>query len=169
MFIVKTGPQDEGTRLLRRVKRFLGHIPPHFELFASIHPKRFEMFLNEIFYLTTHKQIDPDFFILLRLHIATKEGFTYCQEFNKRLLLSKGYTPEQVGEVESLSGSLPLDDRHQQLFTYTIKAMETPEAFGSEDIETLKASSWSDADIYDAIDHGAFLYKFSKVLKAYAR
>ncbi len=169
MFIVEIDPQEEGARLLKRVKRFIGHIPPHFELFATIHPKRFEMFLNEILYLSTHKQIDPDFFIFLRFYIATKEGFTYCQDFNKALLLSKGYSSEQISALIDSHEALPLDDRHQSLFAYTLKAINRPNAFGIEDIDALKALSWDDADIYDAIDHGAFLYKSSKVLKAYGK
>lgn len=169
MFIVETDPQEEGARLLKRVKRFIGHIPPHFELFATIHPKRFEMFLNEILYLTTHKQIDPDFFIFLRFYIAAKEGLTYCHDLNKALLLSKGYLVEQISAMIDSYETLPLDDRHQSLFAYTLKAINTPSTFGVEDIDALKALSWDDSDIYDAIDHGAFLYKSSKVLNAYAK
>jgi len=168
MFIFETNPPEEAQALLKRVKRFLGAIPPHFELFATLNPKRFEMFLNEIFYLSMHKTINPDFFALMRFHISAKEGFAYCYNFNMALLLKKEYRQEQLDTFEKDSQSLPLDARHLILFNTAIKALDTPSNFGKEDIEIAKKEGWSDADIFDAIDHGAFLYKFSKILKAYS-
>jgi len=168
MFIIEMNPKEEAERLLKRVKRFMGSIPPHFELFATVNPKRFEMFLNEILYLSTHKSIHPDFFAFLRFYIATQEHFTYCYHFNKKLLLSRAYSDELLSAFERDKSLLPLNIRHQKLFEFTLAAIDSPENFNGETIAVLKSLKWNDADIYDAIDHGAFLYKFSKVLNAYS-
>ncbi len=169
MFMIETNPAEGSKQLLRRIEKFLGHVPPHFELFATLNPKRFEMFIQEIFYLAMHKQINPDFFACMRLFISAREGFTYCYHFNTRLLLQKGYTQDDLDALEASSDHLPMDEKHQVLFATALKAIDRPDAFGTEDLEAAKKTGWSDADVFDAIDHGAFLYRFSKILKAYAR
>jgi len=50
-----------------------------------------------------------------------------------------------------------------------MKAVYAPEDFTAETIEALKALEWNDADIFDAVDHGTFLFRFAKVLRAYIR
>ena len=65
--------------------------------------------------------------------------------------------------------ALPLDAKQQALFTEATDAIDKPSEFKAETIENLKLIDWTDADIFDAIDHGAFLFRFSKVLKAYSK
>lgn len=167
MFIVNPQPNREMEVLLKSIKRKIGNIPPHWEIYASINPTRFKMFLEEINYLTNHPNIHPDFFALLRYYVTTQSDFTYCYNFNQALLISKGYALDVLKSFET-SAILPLDEKHQELFSAVLIALDEPENFTSEKISELKTLGWSDADIFDAVDHGAFLFKFSKVLKAYA-
>ncbi len=169
MFIIETNPPEETHKLLKRLERFLGAVPPQHALLATLNPKRFEMFLNEIFYLVMHKTINPDFFAFMRFYIAAKEGFTYCYKFNSALLLKRKYSQEQLDNFEKDSSTLPLDEKHLALFNTAIKALEKPNDFDANDINKMKKLGWSDADIFDAIDHGTFLYKYSKIIKAYSK
>lgn len=169
MFIIESNPNREMKILLRGVKAKLGQVPPHFELYATLNPKRFKMFLEEITYLANHENIDTDFFALLRYYVASKNGFSYCVKFNRALLLSKGYTDEKLKLLLSSVTHFPLDERHQKLFIAVIQTLEEPEKFTLQVTENLKALHWTDADIFDAVDHGAFLFRFSKVLKAYIK
>ncbi len=168
MFFIESNPAEETQAILKRVKKFLGEVPPHFELFATLNPKRFEMFINEIFYLAMHKSIHPDFFALMRFYISTQEGYNYCREFNHALLVKKGYSQEALEVFKNNPDTLPMDERHQVLFTQAILALQNPQSFGMDNTETLENYGWTHSDIFDAIDHGAFLYRFSKILKAYA-
>ena len=167
--MIKPNPNNEMKVLLRGIRQKLGHVPPHFELFATINPTRFKMFLEEINYLTNHPHIQSDFFTLLRYTIATDNAFTYCINLNKTFLLAKGYTLENLHGLEGTEKNLPLDERHQALFDAVLKAVYTPDEFTVEVIDALKILDWNDADIFDAVDHGAFLFRFSKVLKAYSK
>ena len=169
MFMIKTNPNSEMKILLRGIRHKLGHVPPHFELFATINPRRFKMFLEEINYLTNHPHIKSDFFTLLRYTIASDNGFTYCINLNRAFLLAKDYTLETLHNLEGTEKKLPLNERHQALFDAVMKAVYTPENFTLEVIDALKILDWSDSDIFDAVDHGAFLFRFSKVLKAYSK
>jgi len=169
MFIIEPNLNREMKILLRGMKQKLGQIPPHFELFATVNPTRFKMFIDEITYLSTHAHINPDFFTLLRYTVAKDNGFVYCIELNRAFLLNKGYTLEQLHALEGTQKTLPLDERHQALFNAVMTALYRPENFTVEAIDALKILDWSDADIFDAVDHGAFLFRFSKVLKAYSK
>jgi hypothetical protein len=169
MFMIEPTPNKEMKILLRGIKQKLGHVPPHFELFATVNPTRFKMFIEEITYLSTHAHINPDFFTLLRYVVASDNGFGYCIKLNQEFLLAKGYTLEQLHELEGMQKTLPLDERHQALFDAVRTALYTPESFTVESINALKILDWSDADIFDAVDHGAFLFRASKVLKAYTK
>lgn len=167
MFILASNPNEAMQKVLKHVARGTNTIPPHFELFATLHPKRFEMFLEEIFYLSMHKSINPDFFAMQRFYVAAQKNFNYCYEFNKMLLLSKGYTQEQLEAFEKSVDGFMLDDKHKLLFETSLIAINQPERFNNDVIKTLEALGWTSEDIFDAIDHAAFMFKFSKVLKAY--
>lgn len=169
MFIVESNLDTEMKVLLRGVKQTLGHVPPHFELFASVNPIRFKMFMQEIAYLSKHEHINPDFFALLRYYVASQNGFHYCIKFNHALLLSKGYSLEQLSLLAVSAENVPLDERHQALFVEAVNALDNPEGFTAKTIASLKSLIWTDADIYDAVDHGAFLFKFSKILRAFSK
>ena len=167
MFIITPKPNREMQVLLRGVRAKLGHVLPHWELFASINPTRFKMFLEEINYLSAHPNIEKDFFTFLRYTIATNNGFDYCMRFNRQLLFAAGYTLEDLQAVEGTDNAIPLDEKHQALFDAALTALYEPENFTAETIASLDRIGWSDADIFDAVDHAAFLFKFARILKAY--
>lgn len=167
MFIIKPEPTREMRVMLRGIKMKMGEVPPHWELYAGINPRRFKMFMEEINYLTSHEHINPDFFTFLRYYIATAHGFGYCKRFNHAYLLSKGYTVEQLESLVASKEALPLDERHRILYAEVINAMDDPSGFTSDTIEHLHSLGWDDADVYDALDHAAFLFKFHKILEAY--
>jgi hypothetical protein len=154
--------------IAKRVKSDLGILPPHWELFLFLNKERFLLFLKEIEYLINHPSVKPDYFAFLRLFIADSEGFEYCKGFNTKLLLSKGYKKEDIRDFLN-EKKPPLDDRHNTLFEKTIVALYEPDSFSLDEIEKLNEVGWSQSDIFDSIDHGAFLFKFYKILRAYRR
>ena len=169
MFIVEKELTTEGKILLRIIKRKMGFVPPHFELFAALNPKRLKMYLEELEHISSHSSIDADFFVFIRFITATKESFDYCINLNTKMLKSRGYSDEQIKSVADSLENLPLDSRHKELFIATIDAMANSKSFTKEKIDKLQDIGWSHEDIWDALDHGAFLYKYSKILSAYSR
>ncbi len=168
MFIYQPKLKNKTEEIIEKVKNEFGVMPIHWELLASISPKRFEMFITEIRYILSHPNINSDFFVMLRLYIANQENFSYCKSFNTKLLLSKGYDKNEIKSLKEDISTIPLDSRHQLLASKAMKAIYQSKNFSENDILELKELSWSDGDIYDAIDHGAFLFKFSKILQAYS-
>ena len=62
MFIYKPTTTKDIENTLNSTKEHFGVVPPHWELLATISPKRFEMFMSEISYLLNHPNIHSDFF-----------------------------------------------------------------------------------------------------------
>ena len=166
MFIIEKELSLEGKLLTRVIKKKMGFVPKHFELFASLNPARLKMYLQELEYISTHKNIEPDFFTFIRLAVASKEGFEYCINLNRQILLTRGYTKEQLGALLK-QNELPLNSKHKALFVATLDAMRKAESFTKESVDSLLNLGWSYEDIWDALDHGAFLYKYAKILEAF--
>lgn len=167
MPLIDPRPDRHAERLLRIIEKRLGSVPPHFRFFAALNPERFRNFLDEIAYIAEHPRIDPDFFIFLRRIVAERHGYDYCRSFNETMLRQRGYTPDRIRNVLEDPGTLPLDEAHRRLMTTVLRTTETPESLDAKTLETLHRYGWSDADIFDAIDHGAFLFRYSVLLRAY--
>jgi len=162
-------PSELSKKLIEEVKSQFGTIPPHFEIFAVVNPERFKIFLDEIVYLSNHKSIVPDLFAFLRLYTAKREEFSYCQLFNTKLLLSKGYTKDEVEKSISDIEAIPLDDRHKALAKNAVKAIFSPQTFNDKEIESLLSLGWSHSDVYDAVDHVAYLLRYGRVIQVFLK
>lgn len=169
MFIVELNPNESVRALLAPIEQKMGGVPEHLQLLATVNPKRLQMFMQEIFYLSTHERINPLLFVFIRFYVATKEGFSYCERLNKSLLLKAGINMSMEIDLESFWEKLPFDDAHKLLAKKAELAVWEPERFTQEDINMLLSHNWQHSDIYDAIDHMAFLFKNAKIIKAYSR
>ncbi len=168
MFLYQPTLTKEMEIILENIKKELGLVPPHFKLLLSVNPTRFQMFIKEIKYLLNHPSINSDFFAMLRLYIANRENFAYCKSFNTKLLLAKGYSRDVLKELKEDIENIPLNAKHKLLAQKAIKAIYEPKEFNLCDIQKLKGVSWSDSDIYDAIDHASFLFKNAKIIQSYS-
>jgi len=168
MFIIQKELSPEAKVFLRVLKRKMGSVPPHFEFFATVNFKRFKMFIDEISYIANHPNISSDFFTFIRYYISTNNGFDYCVSLNSNTLLEQGYSKTDLQNALN-NQILPLEEKFTTLFTKTIKAIEKPQYFCKDDLQELYKLGFSDIDIWDSIDHAAFLFKFYKLLNAYKK
>jgi hypothetical protein len=168
MFMIESDPALKTKPVLKMIRKRFGSVPPHFELLATLSPKRFEHFIQELFYLTSHEKIDPDLFAFLRFYIAAHEDFDYCLTFNTKLLRAKNYSEDVLESVKEDIANLPLDEQHILLASKALKAIYDSTSFGKKDIDELQGAGWNAADIYDAIDHAAFLFRHARVINAYS-
>ena len=59
------------------IKRSLGFVPPHFELFATLDLEAMKEFLANSHYMMHHQKIDKNLLPYMRLYIAKKECRSY--------------------------------------------------------------------------------------------
>ncbi len=159
---------DQLKRLLRKVKVIYGNIPPQMEFLGNIDVVYLEEFLTNVLRIAKHPNIDPSLFGFLRLHVAFREGYAYCKQFNTQFLLAKGFDQSQLDVAIEDIAAVPFDARHQALAAFAMRAIYEGGAIGSEDFEALKASGWSQKDIFDVIAHTGDILKNGRILTAYS-
>ncbi len=170
MFYVQSNHDqaDQLKRLLRKVKVIYGNVPPQMEFLDSIDTEYLEEFLYNALRIAKHPHIEPSLFGFLRLHVACREGYAYCKQFNTQFLLAKGYEQSQLDAAIEDIAAVPFDERHQALAVFAMRAIYEGGDIGADDFEALKAMGWSQKDIFDAVAHTGDILKNGRILTAYS-
>ena len=169
MFMVtpNTTQAERLKKIFRRVRAIYGTIPTQMEFLGNIDAEYLEAFIANVIRTARHPHINPDLFGFLRLHLAFREGYAFCQQFNTDFLLSRGYTQEQLNAVINDIAAVPFDARHQALADHALHAILQPDTITQSDLDTLYALDWSQKDIFDALSHTGDLLKNGRILTAY--
>jgi len=155
-------------KLFKKIQIVYGTVPPQMEFLGNIDADYLEEFLKSVIKIMKHPHIDPDLFGFLRLYVAFKEDYPYCKNFNTKLLLGKGYSQEQLNKSIQNIVNIPLDDKHQFLGIYAIKAIYDSKQFTPKDFDTLYDLGWTQKDIFDAIEHAGTIFRNGRILTAYS-
>ncbi len=155
-------------KLLRKVKVIYGDVPPQMAFLGHIDVVYLEEFLTNVLRIAKHPNIDPDLFGFLRLHVAYREGYAYCKQFNTKFLLAKGYTQSQLDAAIAEIAAVPFDAKHQALAAFAMRAIYEGGTIAAEDFESLMGLGWSQKDIFDAIAHTGDILKNGRILTAYS-
>lgn len=172
MFIeINDSVQDSKTlnRLLKKIRLIFGEVPPHYELLGNISVNVLNDYLDGILKLIKHKTINPDYFGFLRLHIANKYNFTYCINFNTKLLQLRGYESSIIKDSLVDINSFPFESKLIILAKKTIKAISDSTNFTEADFEKLYSIGWSNKEIFDSIEHAGNMLKNGPILLAYLK
>ena len=169
MFMVtpNTAQADRLKKIFRRVKAIYGTIPAQMEFLGNIDAQYLEAFIANVVRIARHPNIEPDLFGFLRLHTAWREDYAFCKQFNSDLLLTRGYTQEQLDAAIADIATVPFDSRHQALAVHAIRSIFEPQTITQESLDTLMAMGWTQKDIFDALSHTGDLLKNGRILTAY--
>jgi len=156
-------------KMHKMISRMFGAVPANMEFIGNIEADYLEDFLKMIGRIQQHKNISPDLFGFLRLHVAFKEDYPFCKMFNTKYLQSKGYTQEQLDEVIKNVGLVPFDDKHQALAKHALKALYESREVTQDDFGSLYKMGWSQRDVFDAIEHTGTLFRNGRIMLAYSK
>ncbi len=170
MFMVqKNEAQKERLEKMHKmISRMFGTVPANMEFIGNIEADYLEDFLKMIGRIQQHKNISPDLFAFLRLHVAFKENYPFCKMFNTKYLLSKSYAQEQLDEVITDVGLVPFDDKHKALAKHALKALYASREVSQEDFDNLYKMGWTQRDVFDVIEHVGTLFRNGRIMLAYA-
>ncbi len=155
--------------MLEELKKSFINIPPHFKLLVALDPIEAESSLSYLFRLMQHPTINTDLFPFIRLYVASREDYKYCINFNTELLKSKGYTDEIIDRTRHDITTVPFENKIKILAEKGMKAIYSSSDFGLEDLRDLYKLNWSDTEIFEVINHAAFLLKNGKIISAYLK
>ena len=171
MFMVqKNEAQKERLeKMYKMITLMFGAVPSNMEFIGNIEADYLEDFLKMVQRVQEHKNINPNLFVFLRLHVAFKEDYTFCKILNTKYLLAKGYSQEQLDEVIADVVSVPFDDKHKALAKHALKALYQSREVTQNDFDALYKMGWTQKDVFDAIEHTGTLFRNGRIMMAYMK
>jgi alkylhydroperoxidase family enzyme len=158
MALVKTTPPEEAqgqlAELYAEVEQMFGRVPNNVRL-LGVSPALLENQLQLIGYYREHPNLTTPFLAMTRMLVSKACHSPYCQNLNSGLLLSAGFTKEQIEAMQADPTEAPLDDKQKALLLFVLKACDNPHSVVAEDVDRLRSLGWSEVDIVDAVAHGA--------------
>lgn len=130
-------------------------IPKPLQL-SSASPDLFDITSRQMKYFMSHPTLSPLLQAYIRMLVAFRTEYPYCVDLNTRLLKTLGNLDDgQVTAARNDPEAARLDEKDKGMLKFVVKAVSAPEDVGTGDIEALRRTGWSDADIFDAASLGA--------------
>ena len=161
MSLIKTVIPEEAEGQIKEVYdqmlKIAGMVPKPLQL-MSASPKIFDIGTQSTQYYMQHPTLNPVLLACIRFVSATHCEYPYCIDMNQKMLMVMGgLNEEQVQQLISEPTSIELPDKDKAMLLFVIKAIQTPEDIQKEDLDTVRNMGWSDQDIFEAANHGAFM------------
>jgi alkylhydroperoxidase family enzyme len=158
MALIQTTPPEKAegklAELYAELDQMFGRIPNSARM-LGVSPALLDNQLQMIDYYRTHSTLSPAFIAAIRLLVSKACHSQYCQNFNTGFLLHGGYTKEQIEAMQADPSRVPFDEKQKTLLLFVLKACDTPHSVVAADVDRVRAQGWTDADIMDAVAHGA--------------
>ncbi len=158
MALIQTTPPEKAegqlAELYAEVEQMFGMVPNNVRL-LGVSPALLENQLQLIGHYVGHPTLTPPFLPLVRMLVSKACHSPYCQNLNTGLLLKAGLTKEQIAAIQADPTQAPLDEKQMALLLLVLKACDNPHSVTAQDVDHLRSLGWSDADIVDAVAHGA--------------
>lgn len=159
MSIVATVAPEQATGrvadIYAQMQQFLGRVPNAMRLFSAS-PAVLENQWQNTSYYFQHPTLTLPLLATIRMLVSLANDCDYCIGFNEGLLIERaGFTPDQIAATKRDPAAAPLGDKDKAMLLFVLKATHTPKAVTLADIEALRASGWSDTDIFEAVNLGA--------------
>lgn len=159
MSLLKLTPPEKAegklAELYAEAEAFFGSVPNNVRLYG-VSPALLENQFHLIGHFSGHATLSAQFLAMIRLLVANSTGSSYCEGFNSGMLLQqKWFSAEHIEAAKSDPENAPLDSKEKSLLLFVLKGVNAPQSVTAADINALKDLGWSEADIFDALAHGA--------------
>jgi uncharacterized peroxidase-related enzyme len=135
-------------------EEMFGAVPNNVRM-LGVSPAVLENQLEFAGYFRAHPTLSESFLAMVRLLVAKSTESPYCEKLNTGMLRRLGVPADQVNALKDNPQSAPLNDKEQALLTFVLSATRDPHSVNAADVEELRKLGWSEADIFDAVAHGA--------------
>ncbi len=134
-----------------------GSVPKPLQM-LSVSPKIFDINMQALHYYFQHPTLSANLLAAIRFISATHCEYPYCIDMNKKILTQMaGMSEQQVEQLMKDPESLEMPDKDKAMLAFVKKAVQTPEDVQQPDVDKLRNLGWSDSDIFEAVNHGAFM------------
>jgi alkylhydroperoxidase family enzyme len=144
----------------------MGFIPNAFKVFSPSAHVLDNQFKNLGFFMR-HKTLGGKLLAFIRYLVSEQEQCKYCIGMNAGILLQYGVLPEDLESIRENPSLAPLEHKELQLLLFVLKVIRDSNSVVQADVDALKESGWSDADIVEATYHGTTQVGVDKIFNAF--
>lgn len=171
MPLIKTITPEAATgelaELYAQILAIRGRVPNSSQIW-SISPELYKQQLSFINYYVTHKTLSTSLLASIRMLISSATDCQYCIDFNKAMLINLcGWQLEDVAHLAATRQSPKLSEKENKLLTFVLKSVKNCKKADVADLDELRAVGWDDADILDAVQHGARMAAIDIILNTF--
>ena len=159
--------ENEKVKLfLTSFEESVGSIPTTVQLAANSEGL-FEQLIGQISYYSSHQKLSPELLGFIRYIAAREFENAACITFNGDLLLRMGVTEEELESSLTAPAQAPLKAEEQALLAFVVEGLRDQGSASVEKMESLRTLGWRDSDIYDAVNHGFFIFGPGKMMELF--
>jgi len=138
-----------------QIEQAFGRVPNAMRLFSSS-PALLEQNWQQLGYYMQHPRLSFPLLAFIRMLVSERHECSYCIGMNESLLINMGgFSAEEVLAARRNPADAPLPEKEKTMLLTVLKTVETPKALDKVALDRLRALGWADADILDAVYHGA--------------
>jgi uncharacterized peroxidase-related enzyme len=156
--ISTVAPQDATGRVAEiygQIQEAFGRVPNAFQLYSAS-PAVLENQWQNTGYYFRHPSLGFPLLASIRMLVSSQNDCAYCIGMNEAMLIQRaGFTPEQTAAMKRDPAAAPLPEKDKAMLLFVLKATQTPQAIGPDNVAALRRLGWSEQDIFDAVNHGA--------------
>ncbi|EIJ41218.1 hypothetical protein BegalDRAFT_0297 [Beggiatoa alba B18LD] len=157
----------EIAELYKHIIALRGRVPNSSQIW-SISPELYKQQLNFIDYYMTHKTLSAPLLACVRLLVSSNTNCQYCIDFNTALLVNlMGWQMDDVAHLKQTQQSPKLSEKENKMLTFVLKSVKNCKKADVADLNALRALGWDDADILDAVQHGARMSAIDVILNTF--
>lgn len=161
-----SGEEERVAGVLGAVESHIGFIPDGLRLF-SFSPPLLETVAANISYFNGGTGLSPVLMTMIRYLSSWQTQCSYCIDLNEGFLTNMGLELDVIRAARSNPEAAPIAENEIPLLLLALKSVNTPEEVSEQDIKEVRASGWSDRNIFDVVVQAANNRAFSLVLRAF--
>ncbi|ALG68376.1 carboxymuconolactone decarboxylase family protein [Beggiatoa leptomitoformis] len=171
MPLIRTISPEEATgeiaELYKQIIALRGRVPNSSQVW-SISPELYKQQLSFIDYYITHKTLSAPLLASLRLLVSNATNCQYCIDFNTSLLVNMmGWQMDDIVALKQAKQSTKLSEKENKMLAFVLKSVKNCKKADTSDLNELRALGWDDADILDAVQHGARMSAIDVILNTF--
>ncbi len=151
-------PKDatgELAKLYKTIEAMRGNVGNNAKLF-SISPELLRQQMDFIKFYMNHPTLSMELLAAIRIMVSSAEACQFCIDYNTGMLINFAkWTLEQVNAMRENIDHANLNKRDIAMLRFVMKAIRDAHTVNANDLDLLRGMEWSDADIFDALNHAA--------------
>ena len=127
----------------------------------------FAAYTSTFSYWRSHPNLSRDPLTCIRYAVATQHDFGACEEFNHTILTQAGMEQGELVSMQQDPRTAPLEEREVAWLRFVLRATQESESITQAQVDSLRELGWTEADLVDAVYHGAILQTMATIMKTF--